>query len=65
MARRADWNFIRWIPISIVALAISSREAVAQCADERIEPPGAVVHGRTVAGRTADYWQWGPANPLE
>jgi hypothetical protein len=65
MVRRADWKIIRWIPISIVALAIPSGEAMAQCADERFEPPGAVVHGRTVAEWTAAYFQWFTAIPVE
>jgi len=64
MDRDMGWKVIRCIPFAIAALSMPSREAAAQCADERIEPPGAVVHGKTVAEWTAAYWQWGTAIPM-
>ena len=63
MKRDMGWKVV--LCILTGALSISTREAVAQCADERLEPPGAVVHGKTVAEWTANYWQWGTAIPME
>src|SRR5688572_13791887 len=65
MERDMGWKMILCISFAIVALAIPPGEAEAQCDDERIEPPGAVVHGKTVAEWTAAYWQWGTAIPME
>ena len=65
MARRVEWKIVRSISISIVALAVPPGAVVAQCADERMEPPGAVVQGKSVREWTAAYWQWVTAIPIE
>jgi hypothetical protein len=58
MPRDIVWKVTGWILMAIASLSIHSQEVVGQCADERMEPPGAVVHGKTIGEWTAACWQW-------
>ena len=65
MARDMGWKVGGWTVIAIVSLSILPGEGVGQCADERIEPPGSVVHGKTIGEWTAALWQWVAAIPKD
>jgi hypothetical protein len=57
------WKIACWM--AMVSVAIPSMGVVAQCDDERIEAPGAVVHGKTIGEWTAVWWQWMAGLPAE
>lgn len=57
MTRNVDWQIACWT-VMAVALSIPTGGVLAQCADARLEPPDAVVHGKTIGEWSAAWWQW-------